>query len=101
MDVPKKDLTPLKEIISGLLNARALPFHPDDMEIWKVWGEVVGDGIAGCARPTGIKKRRLMVTVSDPIWLQELRFLESGIREKLNQRLGRAAIDRIDFKVGR
>lgn len=101
MDLPKKDLTPLKDIISGLFNNRTLPFRPEDVDIWKVWDEVVGDAIAACARPSRIKKRRLMVTVSDPIWLQELRFLESGIREKLNHKLGRLAIDGIDFKVGR
>lgn len=101
MNPSKKELTPLRDIISGILSDGTLPFNPDDVDIWRVWDEVVGETISESARPSMIKKRRLRVTVSDPIWLQELNFLESAIREKLNARLGRMAIDRIDFKVGR
>jgi predicted nucleic acid-binding Zn ribbon protein len=101
MDPLKKDLTSLKDIISGLLTDGTLPFNPDDVDIWKVWEEVVGEAISESARPSRIKGRRLKVTVSDPIWLQELTFLESDIREKLNGRLGRTAVEKIDFKVGR
>jgi hypothetical protein len=101
MDPLKKELTPLGDIISGLFANGTLPFNPDDVDIWKVWGDVVGHDISESARPSRIKNRRLRVTVSDPIWLQELIFLESAIREKLNSRLGRRAVDKIDFKVGR
>lgn len=101
MDPLKKDLTSLKEILAGLFTDGTLPFKPDDVDIWKVWNEVVGETISESTRPSRIKKGRLKVTVSDPIWLQELRFLEGAIREKLNKRLGRKAVDRIDFRVGR
>jgi predicted nucleic acid-binding Zn ribbon protein len=101
MDQSKHELTHLRDIISGLLSDGTLPFNPDDVDIWRVWDEVVGETISESARPSRIKKGRLSVTVSDPIWLQELNFLESSIREKLNSRLGRMAVDRIDFRVGR
>jgi len=101
MDITRRELTSLREIISGLLADGTLPFNPEDMEIWKVWEEVVGETISKNARPSRIRSRRLRVTVSDPIWLQELHFMESTLREKLNHRLGRTAIDAIDFKVGR
>jgi predicted nucleic acid-binding Zn ribbon protein len=101
MDPFKNELTPLRDIISGLLNDGTLPFNPDDVDIWKIWDEVVGETISESARPSRIRKRRLRVTVSDPIWLQELNFLEPIIREKLNSRLDRMAVDKIDFKVGR
>jgi len=42
----------------------------------------------------------LTVTVSDSISLQELKFLESAIKEKLNDKLGRYAVDKIEFRVG-
>lgn len=101
MGANRRELTSLREILSGLLSDGTLPFNPDDVDIWRVWDEVVGETISKSARPSRIRKRCLRVTVSDPIWLQELHFLESTIREKLNQRLGRPAIDTIDFKVGR
>ncbi len=100
MNRRKKELTPLGDIIRNLLTDGTLPFDPNDVDIWKVWDGVVGQTISESARPSRIRKGCLKVTVSDPIWLQELTFLESTIREKLNKKLGRKAINRIEFKVG-
>jgi hypothetical protein len=99
----KKDgdsLVPLKDVISNILSDPTLPFNPGDANIWRVWGEVVGPAISKNARPLWIKNGKLKVTVSDPIWLQELQFVEKDIRKKLNGKLGRKAIDRIEFRVG-
>jgi predicted nucleic acid-binding Zn ribbon protein len=60
----------------------------------------VGPAISRNARPSWIKNGKLKVRVSDPIWLQELEFVEESIREKLNTKLGRKAIDRIEFRIG-
>ena len=96
----RKELTPIGDIISGLLSDGTLPFNPDDVDIWNVWDEVIGESFLGNTRPSGIRNKRLRVTVSDSVSLQELKFQESGIREKLNNKLGRYAVDRIEFRVG-
>ena len=93
-------LIPLKDVISDILSDPTLPFNPHDANIWKVWDEVVGPAISKNARPLWIKNGKLKVTVSDPIWLQELQFVEKDIREKLNGKLGRKAVDSIEFRVG-
>lgn len=100
MGTDKKSLTSLKDVISELLGSGALPFNADDARIWSVWDDVVGPAIAENAQPLRIKNRQLKVRVSDPIWYQELKFLEGDIREKLNNRLGRKAVDKIEFSVG-
>jgi len=97
----KKDtLTPLKDIISGLLNETDLPFNPDDARIWSVWDAAVGKGIAGHARPAWIKNGCLRVSVSDSVWLQELEYVKETIIEKLNGKMGRTAVQRIEFRFG-
>ena len=93
----KGPLTPLKDVISNLLKGGDLPFNPEDAHIWEVWDDVVGDQISQSARPLWIKDGKLRVTVSDPIWIQELEFLEQDIRDKLNERLGRRAVEKMDF----
>jgi len=93
-------LTPLKDVIANLLSDRTLPFNPDDANIWRVWNEVVGPAISKNARPLWIKNGKLKVTVSNPIWLQELQFVEKDIMEKLNGKLGRKAVEKIEFRVG-
>ena len=96
----KDTLTPLKDVISAILDDSKLPFNPDDALIWKVWDEVVGGPIANNAQPSWLKNGRLRVKVSDPIWLQELEFVGETIIEKLNGKLGREAVKKIDFRLG-
>jgi len=100
LDKQDKSFTPLKDIIENLLNHGGLPFDPSDGDIWKVWDEVVGPGISSNAGPSWIRNGRLRVTVSDPIWLQELKFVQNDIKEKLNDKLGRVAVKNIEFRVG-
>ena len=95
----KESLTPLKDILSALLSDTKLPFNPQDATIWKIWDEVVGPAIARNAQPLWIKDKRLRVKVSDPIWLQELSYLEVTVREKLNARLARQAVEKIEFRL--
>ena len=99
MDEKKDTLTPLKDVIAAILSGSRLPFNPDDALIWKVWDEAVGKAIAANAQPLWIKDGRLRVKVSDPIWLQELGFVEQTIRENLNKKLGRKAVTKIEFRL--
>ena len=98
----KKDstLTPLKDIISNLLTDSGLPFNPNDARIWEIWDEVVGPEISKNAQPSWIKKGRLRIKVSDPIWLQELEFTGETIRDRLNKKLGRKAVEKLEFRLG-
>jgi predicted nucleic acid-binding Zn ribbon protein len=99
MDEKKESLTPLSDVISSLLGDASLPFNPDDGRIWRVWEEVVGVPVARHTRPLWIKEGKLRVSVTDPIWLQELGYVEKTIREKLNGKLGRTAVKRIEFRL--
>lgn len=97
----KKDtMTPLKDILDGLLSGTKLPFNPADSEIWDIWDEVVGSTISEHAQPSNIKNKKLKVNVAEPIWLQELEFVAETIKEKINKKLGRNAVDKIIFRIG-
>lgn len=101
MTKEKKDsMASIKDILKGLLAGSDLKFNPADAEIWEVWDEVVGSSIAEHAQPSNISKKQLRVHVSEPIWLQELEFMAEMIKEKLNQRLGRNAVEKVFFRLG-
>ena len=100
MSEEKGNLVPLKDVITSLLQDSRLPFNPADAQIWEVWQEVVGQAIASHAHPAWIKNAHLRILVSDPIWIQELNFLSNDIKAKLNQKLGRNAVESIEFKLG-
>ena len=89
----------LKDILADILGDPSLPFCIEDASIWQCWEDVVGPAIAKNAQPSWIKEGRLRVKVLDPIWLQELNFQEAAIRKKLNQRIGRDRVNRIDFRL--
>ena len=99
MDNDKSSLTPLKEIIISIMSRPELKSNPDGTKIWKIWDEVVGEAIAKNARPAWIKDGCLRIEVTDPIWRQELEFSADTIREKLNTRLKRKAVKKIEFRL--
>jgi predicted nucleic acid-binding Zn ribbon protein len=96
----KEGLVPLRDVMAAILKDPNLPFNPKDGLIWEVWDDVVGETIAKNARPSWIKDGRLRVDVTNPIWLQELAFVKENIRGRLNERLGREAVKRIEFRLG-
>jgi predicted nucleic acid-binding Zn ribbon protein len=100
MNEKDKSLTSLKEIISKLLGESDLPFNPDDARLWEIWDEAVGPIIADHAQPSWVKDGKLRVNVSDSVWLQELEFVGTKIMEKINSRLGRIAVSKIEFRLG-
>lgn len=100
MNSEKTSLTPIKTILENLFNDKTLPFNMDDARIWAVWKETVGPAISENARPSWIKNGKLRVIVSDSVWLQELRFVEQEIRKRLNEKLERNAVKKIELRVG-
>ena len=92
--------TPLQKIIAGIFQDSSLPFNPEDARIWTVWDEIVGAAVAQNAQPSWIKDGKLRVKVANSIWLQELGFEEETIKKKLNRRLGRKAVEKIEFRLG-
>jgi hypothetical protein len=99
MGQKQDSLSSLKDILAGLFSEGSLPFNPDDARIWRLWEESVGSTVALRARPSWIQNRRLRVLVSDSIWLQELSFMEEGIRANLNRLMGREAVEKIEFRL--
>ncbi len=99
-DEKKESMSSIREILQGVLSGANRRFNNADSEIWEVWDEVVGSAIAEHASPSKITKNRLIVHVPESVWLQELEYVSETIKEKLNQRLGRKAVDKIIFRPG-
>ncbi len=95
----KSSLIILKDILSGLFSDGILPFDPADAALWKHWQAVVGEAAAAHAKPLWIKDGVLKVGVTEPIWLNELRFASEDIRAALNGALGRQSVRIIEFRA--
>ncbi len=71
-----------------------------EAEVLKVWNHLDPDIVAH-ARPTGVRKGTLFVTVDSSVWLDELvRYRRHEIIERLQNSFGRELITRISFRTG-
>ena len=72
-----------------------------EAEIWRIWPDVVGATLACRAHPVRIINGTLTVAVSSAPWMQELRFMTTIMKEKLNICLGAEVVREIVLKAGR
>lgn len=101
MEYPKRTLTPIRDILAEILENRNSPLGQGLYPILRIWEQVTGKVIAEHARPVDFKDGELKVSVTDPIWLQEMIYREPEIREKLDLALGRNIVRKIAFRMGR
>jgi predicted nucleic acid-binding Zn ribbon protein len=66
-----------------------------------VWDEVVGPRIAANARPAAYRDSKLFVQVSTTTWLHELSYMKDEIVRRLNEKVGKKAIEDIVFSLVR
>jgi len=90
----------LPDLLQKQLAGSGLADRLREVEIWRLWPEVVGPAVASRAQPLRIINGILTVTVSSPAWMQELRFLTSMMKEKLNDRIGAELIKEIVLRAG-
>ncbi|NTW80626.1 MAG: DUF721 domain-containing protein, partial [Geobacteraceae bacterium] len=92
---------PLSGLMQESLVGLGLAERLHEAEIWRIWPEVVGATLACRARPLRIINGILTVAVSSAPWIQELRFMTTMMKEKLNSRLGAELVREIVLKAGR
>lgn len=72
-----------------------------EAEIVRVWNNLIDPVLTAHARPTGIHKGTLFVTVDNSVWLDEIvRYRRKEILTRLQHSFGRELIQRISFRVG-
>ena len=87
----------MPKVLGGLRMERRLA----EVEILKVWNHHLDPNITTHARPTGIHKGTLFVTVDSSVWLNEIvRYRRREILERLQNCFGRELIARISFRAG-
>jgi len=69
-------------------------------KIFKMWSLAVDQRLSKNTRPSKYQHGTLEVTVSSPVWSNQLSLLKSEIMEKLNALIGEAAIKDVKFRVG-
>lgn len=61
---------------------------------------ILGKKISGHIKPCKIYRKKLVVLVNTPVYLQELLFKKEGIIEAINRSAGKELIRNVNFRVG-
>jgi len=92
---------PLSRVMQDSIAGSGLAERLRETEIWRVWPDVVGATLTGRAQPVRIINGTLTVAVSSAPWMQELSFMTTMMKEKINLRLGADVVREIVLKSGR
>ena len=92
----------LKAILDSVLKNKVPGFSEKEteFEIIKIWHEAVGDKIAKNSWPVKmIDQKTLLIASDNSVWLNQLRYLEAEILNKLEERLKKRLIEKLKFKI--
>ena len=70
-------------------------------EIRDSWVELVGASLAAHSSPVNLRGGVLRISVDDPAWASQFRYLADGLVEALTERVTGAAVREISVVVGR
>ena len=106
------DLTPLEiaqasrarkagDLIGQVLTGFRVEQRRAEVEIVKVWNNLIDPTITAHAQPVGLNKGTLFVNVDNNVWLSEIvRYRRKEILDRLQHSFGREIIARISFRIG-
>ena len=85
----------------GVLSKMGLDRRRTESEILRVWNHLIDPTIVAHARPTGLHKGTLFVTVDHSVWLSEIvRYRRKEILERLQHSFGSDLIGKISYRLG-
>lgn len=67
--------------------------------VFSDWEAIVGEQIAAHCQPTSLRDRTLVVTVSEPGWATQLRFLETELLARIATATGSDEVASIQVRV--
>jgi hypothetical protein len=89
------------DVMPGILKRLRIDRRQSESEILNVWMNLIDPNIVAHAKPTGINKGTLFVTVDSSVWLDEIvRYRRREILQRLQTSFGKDLITKISFRVG-
>ena len=91
---------PLAALLPEALKGMKLDAHAQVARIAAAWPEIVGPQLAGNTRPAQLENKFLLVYVSHPAWIMELRgAMTAEILARLQARFGKNVLQNLRFAI--
>ena len=65
------------------------------------WADAVGERVAAAAEPVEERSGAVVIECSDPVWAEELDLMQEQLLDRLRDRLGEEAPERLQFRANR
>jgi hypothetical protein len=105
MSKKRKELLAASNVLQGVLQNSKSPLTDQFLrwKIWRFWPRIVGEGLAALSEPISFdqEKRMLVLWVKSSARMQDIRFFEGVIRDKVNEHVGRKWVRAIRFTLDR
>jgi len=88
------------DFLQKVLRRKKILLDLMDHDILDTWNKAVGPQISAHTNPFKFKNGTLFVNVSDPAWMQQLRFMKQEIMNKVNLEWKKEEIKNIYFSIG-
>jgi predicted nucleic acid-binding Zn ribbon protein len=89
------------KVVSKVLADLKMDSRRADIEIVKVWNELLDPNITAHAQPHNLHKGTLFVNVDNSAWLSEIvRYRRKEILDRLQHSFGKNLIQKISFRIG-
>ncbi|MBJ6727039.1 DUF721 domain-containing protein [Geomesophilobacter sediminis] len=93
--------TTVSSILSGVFTGTPAAERLREGQIWVVWEDAVGPGIAAHAHPVSFRDGTLTLAVESAPWMQQLTYLKREIIAKVNEALREPMVRDLYLKAGR
>ena len=87
----------LGKVLKKFIASNSIGESITQLELLSHWEDILSPVLCKHAKPIGIKGNELIVEVSSSAWLNELSFLKSELKNRLNKEAGRELIKEIRF----
>lgn len=100
---PKGKLSISSEVLQRLFENGKTPLSEQFLrwKLWAKWEEVVGSTIASHAEPVSFQRGVLYVWVRNSAWLHQMTFMNTHIRDTINQKFQNNFVKSIRFTLDR
>ena len=96
----RRNLEKMGDFLPKALKRKKILLDLIDHRILEVWNRAVGPQISTHTNPFKFKNGTLFIHVSDPAWMQQLRFMKQEIMDKVNLEWEKEEIKNIYFSIG-
>jgi hypothetical protein len=94
-------VSPVGHVVDKVLSGLKLDRRLSDLEIVKVWNNLMDPMVTKHAQPSGLAKGTLFIRVDNSAWLNEIvRYRRKEILDRLQGSFGKDRIQKISFRVG-